>query len=258
MSNPSELLGSFVWYDQMSNDTAASGAFYTKVVGWTLAPNRMNDQPYTLIQAGAEMVGGLMPIPAEAKGVPPAWMGYIAVDDVNAYAEKVKAAGGAIHRPATEIPNVGTFAVAADPTGGGFLLFRASGADGDFRLNDEAPGHIGWRELHAGDGAKAFVFYSSLFDWKAEEALDMGPMGKYQLFTTRGGQPGGMMTKMPEAPTPSWLYYFNVESADAGGERAKAAGGKVINGPMEVPGGQWIVHVLDPQGAMFGLVAPKR
>ena len=107
---PSNLIGSFIWYDQMSNDLAGAEAFYTKVVGWTLAPNTMNDQRYTLVQAGPAMIGGLMPIPEHAKGVQPAWMGYIAVDDVKAYADKVKAAGGAIHRPPTEIPNVGTFA----------------------------------------------------------------------------------------------------------------------------------------------------
>ena len=126
MTNPSasSALGKFIWYDQMSNDLQGAEAFYTKVVGWTLAPNTMNDQRYTLLKAGERMVGGLMPIPAEAKGAQPAWMGYIAVDDVQAYADKVKAAGGMIHRPPAQIPNVGTFAVAADPDGAGFLLFK--------------------------------------------------------------------------------------------------------------------------------------
>ena len=258
MPDPSEMLGSFVWYDEMANDAVASGAFYASVVGWSLQPNRMNDQPYTLLQADAEMVGGLMPIPAEAKGAAPAWMGYIAVDDVNAYADKVKAAGGAINRTETEIPNVGTFAVASDPFGGAFLLFRGGGGDGGYKLNDAAPGHVGWRELHAGDGAKALDFYSAVFGWKAEDALDMGPMGKYHLFTTKSGQPGGIMTKTADTPKPIWLYYFNIESVEAGAERVKAGGGKVLNGPMEVPGGHWTVQALDPQGALFGLVSPKR
>ena len=91
----------------------------------------MNDQRYTLVQAGPAMIGGLMPIPEHAKGVQPAWMGYIAVDDVKAYADKVKAAGGAIHGRPTEIPNVGTFAIAGDPSGAGFLLFKGN--------SDQAP-----------------------------------------------------------------------------------------------------------------------
>ncbi len=252
----SKLLGSFVWYDQMSNDLPGSESFYANVVGWTLAPNTMNAQRYTILQADSTMVGGLMPIPDEAKGVPPMWMGYVAVDDVQAYAEKVKAAGGAIHRAPTEIPNVGTFAVAADPFGAGFLLFKGNG-DGEPDVASMKPGQVGWRELHAGDAPKAFDFYSGLFGWTKGEALDMGAMGKYQIFATQAGQPGGMMTKMPQTPAPFWLYYFGVRSIEAAKGRVEKAGGKVINGPMEVPGGAWVVQGLDPQGAMFALVGPK-
>ncbi len=259
MTNPSNLNGSFVWYDQMSNDLAGAETFYTQVVGWTLAPNTMNDQRYTLLKAGDAMVGGLMPIPEDAAqmGVQPAWMGYIAVDDVKAYADKVTAAGGTIHRPPTEIPNVGTFAVAGDPHGAGFLLFKGNSNEAPAQ-DQAAPGHIGWHELHAGDGERAFAFYSGLFGWTKGEAMDMGAMGKYQLFNTKSGQGGGMMTKTPQTPVPFWLYYFNVDAIDAASERVKAAGGKIVNGPMSVPGDRWIVQGVDPQGAMFALLAPKR
>jgi uncharacterized protein len=251
------LLGSFVWYDQMSNDLRGAEAFYTKVVGWKLAPNTMNDQPYSLLQAGATTVAGLMPIPPEAQGAPSMWMGYIAVDDVKSYADKVKAAGGAIHRGPMDIPNVGTFAVAGDPTGAGFLLFKGNNVDPP-PLDWQSDGHVGWHELHAGDGAKAFDFYSGLFGWTKGDSLDMGHIGKYQLFTTQSGQGGGMMTKTPHMPMPTWLYYINVDAIDAAAERVKAAGGKVMNGPMEVPGGTWTLQGLDPQGAMFALVAPAK
>jgi uncharacterized protein len=144
MTNPSEssVLGKFVWYDQMSNDLAGSERFYAKAVGWTLAPNTMNDQRYTLLKAREAMIGGLMPIPEHAQGVPPAWMGYVAVDDVAAYAEKVKTAGGAIHRGPTEIPGVGTFAVAGDPDGAGFLLFKGTSSEAS-PYDPRGLGHVG-------------------------------------------------------------------------------------------------------------------
>ena len=86
----------------------------------------MTDRSYTLFSAGPAMVGGLMPIPEDArKGARPCWTGYIAVDDVDAYAARVKAAGGAIHRAPEDIPGVGRFAVAADPHGAVFILFKA-------------------------------------------------------------------------------------------------------------------------------------
>jgi uncharacterized protein len=271
-ASASNVLGKFIWYDQMSNDLPGAGAFYTKVVGWTLAPNTMNDQRYTLLKAGETMIGGLMPIPADANGARPAWMGYIAVDDVyarpawmgyiavddvQAYADKVRAAGGTIHHDATAIPNVGTFALAADPHGAGFLLFKGNG--GQAPEQDPAkPGHVGWHELHGGDPEASFAFYSRLFGWTKGEAMDMGAMGTYQIFTTKGRQMGGMMKKTAHEPVAHWLYYFNVEAIDAAGERVKSAGGQVINGPMEVPGGSWIIQSRDPQGAMFALVAPNR
>jgi predicted enzyme related to lactoylglutathione lyase len=55
-----------------------------------------------------------------------------------------------------------------------------------------------------------------------------------------------------------WLYYFNVPAIDAALARVSAGGGKVLNGPMEVPGGSWVAQCMDPQGAMFALTAAKR
>lgn len=85
------------------------------------------------------------------------------------------------------------------------------------------------------------------------------PMGVYRLFSTGGpDEAGGMMTKMPEAPVPFWAYWFNVEALDAAMERVKVAGGKVMNGPMEVPGPMFIANCHDPQVAWFSMVASRR
>ena len=72
-----------------------------------------------------------------------------------------------------------------------------------------------------------------------------------------------MMTKPKDMKTPdkrevppSWMFYVTTEDLDAALERAKGKGARVINGPMEVPGGQRIVQLLDPQGAAFALVTP--
>lgn len=86
----------------------------------------------------------------------------------------------------------------------------------------------------------------------------MGPMGMYQTFATGGAAVGGMMGKMPEAPASFWLYYFNVEALDAAVARVTLGGGKTLMEPQQVPGGSWIVQCLDPQGALFAMVAEKR
>ncbi len=254
----SSKAGKFVWYDLMTTDTKAAQDFYSAVVGWTAKDSGMPGMDYTLLYSGPSMVAGLMPVPpdAAAMGVKPAWMGYIAVDDVDAFAERVTKAGGAIYRPPTDIPGVGRFAVAADPHGAGFYLFKGEGEPAPEPPFDK-PGFIGWHELLAGDGVKAFDFYSGLFDWTRDEAIDMGPLGVYQTFAAGGKAMGGMMTKTPETPRPNWLYYFLVDGIESAKTRVEKAGGTVVFGPMEVPGGQWIINGIDPQGAMFALLGPK-
>jgi len=258
MSQPT---GKFVWYELMTTDTAAAAAFYQSVVGWEAKDSGMPGGGYTIFNAGTQGVGGMMAIPDEAcaMGVPPSWSGYIWVDDVDAYVGKVCAAGGKSLRPAEDIPGVGRFAVVADPYGAAFMLFKDSGmTSAGAEPVPGTPGHIGWHELHAGDGVGAFAFYSSLFGWTKGDTMDMGPNGVYQLFATGGDAVGGMMTKMPETPAPCWVYYFNVAALDAAVDKVTAGGGKVVMGPMQVPGGSWIVNGIDPQGAYFALVAPKR
>lgn len=124
----------------------------------------------------------------------------------------------------------------------------------------QEPGKVGWHELYAADGAAAWKFYSEQFGWQATEKMDIGPDNVYQMFSFGAGKDtmGGMMTKDPQVPRPNWTFYFNVDKLDAAVERVTAGGGKLILEPMEVPGGMWIVQCLDPQEAIFALVAPAR
>ena len=249
----------FVWYELMTTDVVAAKTFYAKVIGWNMQSFPGSDD-YTVVSAGTLGVGGIMAIPLEAceRGAPACWQGYIAVDDVDVYAARILSRGGAIIRPASDIPNVGRFALAADPQGAVFIVFKPQGGESMPSAAPNTPGLVGWNELHAVDGLKAFDWYADMFGWTQSQDMDMGPMGIYRLFATGGELVGGMMTKMPEIPSPFWAYYFNVASIDDAIERTKKAGGKVIHGPHEVPGPMFIVNCQDPQGAWFSMVAPKR
>ena len=253
--------GKFFWYDLMTSDPKAAEAFYTRVVGWTAKDSGAPGQDYTLLCADGMPIGGLMKLPKEAsdRGVPPCWSGYIAVDDVDDYAMRIKVAGGTVEREPHDIPHVGRFAVVADPGGAVFLIMKPFSTQEMPVPSPMAAGNVGWRELQAHDGQKAFQFYSGLFGWTKAEAMDMGPMGIYQMFKTGDDHAvGGMMTKAPQAPGTYWLYYFNVDAIDSAVTRVTEGGGRIVHGPSEVPGPMWIVQALDPQGAMFALVAPKR
>jgi len=226
------------------------------VVGWSAQDSGQPDMRYLILSAGERMVAGLMAVPAECEARP-GWSGYIGVESVDAATEDVRAAGGTVHRAPADIPGVGRFSVVADPQGASFMLFTPSGAE-DTPLSAGTPGHVGWHELCAADWPAAFEFYAARFGWTKENAVDMGPMGTYQLFAAGGPAIGGMMNKPEEMPSPSWLFYFNVDEADAAAGRVARNGGRVLHGPMEVPDGSWILHCLDPQGAIFALVAPRK
>jgi uncharacterized protein len=250
--------GQFFWYDLMTTDPKAAENFYHDVIGWNAKDSGSPDHAYTLLSKGPAMVGGLMPIPKDVcdAGVGPCWTGYIAVDDVDAYAARVKAAGGSVRRGPMDVPGILRFAVVADPYGAVFIIFKGFSTEEAPAVAPGTPGHIGWHELMAGDREGAFAFYSGLFGWTKAEAVE-SPAGLYQTFATGGAPVGGMMTKMPDMPWSFWLYYFNVAGLDAAVARVTKGSGKILNGPMQVPGGGWIAQCMDPQGAMFAMVGPK-
>ena len=252
------MANAFFWYDLMTTDTDAAAVFYGDVVGWKTQDASQPGKPYTLFTVEGVAVAGLMPVPAEVKEAHPVWMGYIGVEDVDASAAAIEKAGGTIHRGPTTVPGIIRFAVVADPQGAVFLVAKGLSGQPMPALAYGTPGAIGWRELYAGEWQAAFAFYESLFGWTKAEAIDMGPMGVYQTFSTDTVPVGGMMTRMPETPAPFWLYYINVEAIDAAVTHVKAGGGKVILEPHQVPGGSWIVNCIDPQGAMFAMVGAKR
>lgn len=251
--------GQFAWYELMTTDAAAAEAFYKAVVGWNARDASRPGMTYTSFLAGSTPVAGVMSLPEDAcaAGARPGWLGYVVVDDVDACAVRVTDAGGQVHRPAADIPGIGRFAVVADPQGAAFVLFKGVEYGSVPAAIPDQPGYAAWRELMAADGESAFSFYSDLFGWTKADAVDLGPMGTYQLFAAGGAAIGGMMTKPPSLPAPFWTYYFRVDSIEAAVSRIQAAGGTIINGPHQVPGGDWIVQGLDPQGAMFALFSPR-
>jgi predicted enzyme related to lactoylglutathione lyase len=248
--------GKFVWYELMTSDLDAATRFYGDVVGWGSKDAGVG-MPYNLLTLGEENIAGAMTLPQEAcdQGAKPGWIGYIACNDVDAYAARVVEKGGKIHKPADDIPGIGRFAIVADPQGAAFCLFRGAGDQDPPPRPMDAVGQVGWHELMSGDLDEAFGFYSSLFGWTKGDAHDMGPMGVYQLFERDGVQTGGMMKRPAELPMPYWGFYFRVESIGKAVERLKTGGGQVLMGPHQVPGGFWIVNAMDPQGAHFALIS---
>lgn len=250
--------GRFVWYELMTTNPDAAIAFYKQVAGWGITPFQ-HDPSYRMWTVGKNPIGGVMRLPEEARrmGSPPHWLPYIGVQSVDATVRQATGLGARTHVQPQDIPHVGRFAVLADPQGAAFAVYQSATAA---PAPDAAPkrGDISWHELATTNWRAAWDFYQALFGWQKTQAMDMGPAGIYQTFGYGGpGMLGGMYNKPPDMPAPPhWLCYVMVANVDQMVTTVTRLGGKVLNGPMDVPGGGRIAQCLDPQGAAFALHSP--
>src|SRR5688500_10651308 len=242
----------------MTSDPAAAETFYTNVVGWTAAPFEGSPTPYTIFKRRGDVgVAGLMKTP-DGMNMPPLWTMYVAVPTFDDAVAHIKRLGGRELSPVIDIPGIGRMQMMQDPQGAAFYLIQPAPPE---QRPETAPeiGEGSWHELMTTDAPAAMNFYSEVFGWQPSETMDMGPLGQYHMFNRPHGMIGGIMNTPPELAhvPPNWGIYFLVPDIRAAVERITANGGRILNGPMEVPGGDWVVNAMDPQGAAFSLHAKK-
>ena len=255
---PTTLLGRPVWYELMTTDMGAAEKFYKNVIGWTSAPFPDSPDPYTAFSRKGDVpVAGVMNTPKDMR-MPPFWSMYVAVPKLEDSVAQIKRLGGSELSPVITVKDVGRMQMMKDPQGAAFYIIEPSSSE---RRPETAPevGEASWHELMTTDAPAALKFYTQIFGWTPGETMDMGPMGKYYMFNRAHGMIGGMMNKGPEMAQvpPHWMIYFRVPDINAAVEKIKANGGKIVNGPMEVPGGDMVLNAMDPQGAAFSLHAKK-
>jgi predicted enzyme related to lactoylglutathione lyase len=253
--------GSFIWYELLTPDPVAAKTFYDAVVGWNIEPQPSGEMDYRMIgRADGGNAGGVMRLTDEMRGhgAKPTWLGYVAVDDVDASVASIEQAGGKALMPAFDIPDIGRIALVADPQGVPFYVMRATPPAGnEDKVSDvfspDQPGRVSWNELTTSDLEAAKQFYPAQLGWTLGDVMPMGDMGDYQFITHHGVQLGAMMTAAAQNQ-PHWRYYFRVAHVDTAKAAVEAGGGTVIHGPQEVPGGDRILIGTDPQGAEFAVV----
>ena len=253
----STLLGRPVWYELMTTDPAAAEKFYKNVVGWSSTPFEGSSEPYTVFKrSGDVQVAGLMKTP-DGMNLPPFWSMYIAVPKLEEAVAHIKRLGGTEMSEVIDIPSIGRLQMLRDPQGAAFYIIQPAPRE----ERAETPAEIGeasWHELTTTDAEAAMRFYSEVFGWQPTEVMDMGEMGKYRFIQNRGTTIGAVMPKPAQLPVSMWTYYIGVDDIDRALDAIKAGGGQLLNGPMEIPGGEFAVNAMDPQGASFGLVGPRK
>jgi uncharacterized protein len=252
--------GDFVWYELMSPDPEASAVFYGQLMGWTCTPASDPSMNYREWWMEGTPIGGLLPLTEEMKsgGAQPCWMGYVHVTDINSQIEALKSAGAQIVFGPQDIPGVGRMVMILDPHGVPlYVMTDTSGQTSEaFSKVEPKLGYCAWNELSTTDPAAAWAFYGGQFGWTKGDTLDMGPLGPYD-FIVNDTPIGGLMRKPDEMPVPMWSYYFRVADIDKAVQTTLAQGGTVLQPPIEIPGGDFSVNLMDPQGAPFALVGAR-
>lgn len=261
--------GDFIWYELLTPDQDAARVFYESVIGWTIGgPAPGDDMDYRMISSASGPIAGAMTLSPEmqAGGMPPCWLGYVTVDDVDACAAHAITLGGKALMEPWEIPGVGRAALLADPQGAMFYIMKPIPPAGNpdavstsFAATEPMVGHCAWNELMTSDPVGAKAFYGALFGWQQEGGMDMGPLGQYEFWQASEGRftLGALMSQMPGAEFTVWSHYFRVPDIDVAIAAITAGGGKILQGPDPIPGDEFSVNAMDPQGAAFSLVGAR-
>ncbi len=239
--------GQFVWRELMSTDVDASIRFYSEVFGWKTETMKMPDgMDYTLLKVGDTGVGGLMKHPMP--GVPAFWGGAVSVDDVDAVAGRVTAAGGKVIVPPMDAGGMGRYAGLMDPQGAVLNAWKGNDGDGPAPERPGA-GMFCWEQLNTTAPAEALEFYSKVFGWTNKP---FGGGGEMKVFESGAAQIASVMQNPPGVPA-HWLSYVVVDKLTATYDRVKQQGGKVMVERIDVPTVGAIGVIQDNVGAVIGV-----
>ncbi len=251
MSDPRWTQGMFVWRELMTDDVERARRFYAELFGWTWKGEEMGGgHTYWMASAGGRQVGGMMAKPPGTP-MPNAWSSYVLVRDVEAAVRRCTEAGGRVLKEATDIPDVGRFAVLADPWGAAFLPIRPTSDESEPPPMPPPAGTFCWETLVTPDPAKAIGFYGKVLGLGTGKT----PSGEGSVFTAGEFMVADVQPARAGGPS-YWATYVAVDGAEASRDRAARLGGKVIVPRIDVPKVGIVSVVADPGGASLGLFQP--
>jgi predicted enzyme related to lactoylglutathione lyase len=251
--------GSFCWIELAATDQNAAKTFYETLFGWV--PNDMPmgpDEFYTIFRIdGRDAAAGYtLRADQRAQNVPPHWMPYIMVENLDASAAKVEPLGGKLIVAPFDVMDAGRMAVVADPTGACFCLWQAGRSTGT--QIGHIHGTLCWADLSTPDPDRAKGFYSGLLGWEIMPG-EKDTSGYLHIKNGEhfiGGVPPAAH-RQPGVP-PHWLAYFQVDDVDVTANKAKEMGAKLYLPPMTMEGVGRMSVIADPQGAVFSIFKSAR
>lgn len=244
------------WVDVETADHAASRDFYEQLLGWTCTEVAPGYAIASLDGADVAAIGT-----GDA-----GWNTYLAVDDADAAAAAVTAAGGTVVDPPADVGPAGRAAICTDPVGTPFRLWQAQARPGAQLTN--APGAWNFSDLHADD--PPLDFYATVFGWRGVPVPGAGTMlqvpgyGEHlrttvdpDILERQANAPegfedviGGSAGVDPDG-VPRFAVIFTVADRDDAAATAERLGASVLDRAET----DWtrIATILDPQGARLTL-----
>ncbi len=237
--------GHFIWHELVTPAADTVAPFYAQLFDWQVHHRDMGmPTPYTLLRHPSldrDVAGATAP---SMDGVPPHWLGYLQVDDLDAALARAADRDATLLAGPFDVPDVGRMAVLRDPQGAVVALMTAAA--------EHAPearppvGSFCWTGLMARDVEAAAQFYAEVV------GLEVGEMGDGKVLTREGVPCASVSASPPEAPV-HWLSYVAVDDADERAAAAVSLGATQLVEPTDMPGMGRFAVLADPAGAVFAV-----
>jgi predicted enzyme related to lactoylglutathione lyase len=248
--------GTFCWPELSTTDPAGAKKFYGELLGWSFHDEDVGpDMVYSMSLKGDKNIGALYGLNEEMKsqGIPPHWLSYVSVANVDETAKKAQSLGATIIKEPFDVFDAGRMAVLQDPSDAVFAIWQPIKHIGAELVNEH--GTLTWNELLTKDVDRAGKFYTELFGW-GSQTTDMGEFN-YTSYMNGERPAGGMMEinqeTMGDLPA-HWMVYFAVDDCDKTAEKAKSLGANVVVAPQDIPEVGRFAVMVDPQGAAFSII----
>ena len=244
--------GTPCWVDVTTTDIEGTNAFYSGLFGWS-TEEMPNAGGYTMYSLRGKHVAAGSPPPPGGEGVPPHWTTYLASDDADVTAEKVREAGGAVLMDPFDVFDSGRMTIAQDPTGAAFGIWQAGEHIGAELANE--PGTLNWNQCQTDDPGRAAAFYADVFGYEVDE-IDLGGGEPFRVLKVDGRGVAGVREHVPQMGNvpPHWSTVFQVADTDESVGKATELGGTVVMEPLDLPDIGRIAVLQDPVGAAFQVI----
>ncbi|MFI2212302.1 VOC family protein [Streptomyces sp. NPDC020141] len=247
--------GTPCWVSLMVHGLDATQTFYGELFGWEFRPGPRQLGPYVRALLDGKEVAGLGRLPADRQ-LSIAWTPYLATDDADVTAERIRCSGGTVAVGPLDAGDAGRMAIVTDPAGAVFGLWQAAAHAGT--AVHGTPGTPVWHELRTARTPAVSKFYESVFGLEADP---VDPAGPDRTVLRLKGRPvaalHGVGRGLPSHAGAHWMTYFEVGDVDREAGRLTELGGRVLRPPADGPRGR-VAEVADPEGAVFTIVRTPR